>query len=155
MKGKRRAPTFYFIIAAKLLKGIVALALAVGFLKLARQDLPTLFAQLVEGLKLDPENRFLAEISIRLKTVTAASVRAAALGTFLYSMLSLVEGVGLVFRVPWAGWLTIGESAFFIPIEVHELVIHPHWYLAGILAFNVLIVLYLYLNRQRLFRHHH
>ncbi|MGH7976355.1 MAG: DUF2127 domain-containing protein [Limisphaerales bacterium] len=151
---KKRAPTLYLIIVGKLIKGISALALAFGVLKLAKQDLPDLFSRLIEWLKLDPENRFLSEIADKLETITPANVRWVALGTFLYSLFSLVEGVGLIYRVPWACWLTIGESAFFIPIEVRELVRHPNWYIAGVLAFNVLIVWYLYANRQRLFKHH-
>ncbi|HUA69166.1 MAG TPA: DUF2127 domain-containing protein [Candidatus Saccharimonadales bacterium] len=152
---KKRAPTLYLIIAGKLIKGILALALAFGVFKLAKQDLPDLFNQLVNWVHLDPENRFLSEISDRLDEITATNVRWFALGTFLYSLFSLVEGIGLIFRMPWAGWLAIGESAFFIPIEVHELVRHPNWYIAVVLAFNILIVWYLYANRQRLFRHHH
>ena len=38
-----------------------------------------------------------------------------------YSLFSLVEGIGLIFRVSWAGWMAIGESVFFIPIEVYDL----------------------------------
>jgi uncharacterized membrane protein (DUF2068 family) len=152
---KKRAPTLYLIIAGKLLKGVLALLLAFSVLKLADKDLPDLFNQLENWVHLDPENRFLSEISDRLETITAENVRVVALGTFLYSLFSLVEGIGLLFRAPWAGWLAIGESAFFIPIEVRELVRHPHLYIVGVLAFNVLIVWYLYANRQRLFRHRH
>ena len=72
----------------------------------------------------------------------------------IYSLFSLVEGIGLMFRVSWAGWLAIGESAFFIPIEVFELVHHPSWMVAGILGLNIFIVWYLFANRARLFRHH-
>jgi uncharacterized membrane protein (DUF2068 family) len=154
-KAKKRAPTLYLIIAGKLIKGALALALAFGVLKLAKQqDLPDLFARLVTWVHLDPENRFLSDISDRLDQITAANVRIVALGTFIYSLFSLVEGIGLMFRAPWAGWLAIGESAFFIPIEMRELVRHPHWYIVGVLAFNVLIVWYLYANRKWLFRHH-
>jgi uncharacterized membrane protein (DUF2068 family) len=154
-KTEKRAPTLYLIIVGKLVKGALALALAFGVLKLAKQqDLPDLFARLVTWVHLDPENRFLSDISDRLDQITAANVRIVALGTFIYSLFSLVEGFGLIFRAPWAGWLAIGESAFFIPIEVRELVRHPHWYIVGVLAFNVLIVWYLYANRKRLFRYH-
>ena len=128
---KKRAPTLYFIIAAKLVKGTLALALAFGVLKLAKQDLPEMFNHFIEWLKLDPENRFLSDISDRLETITAANVRVVALGTFIYSLFSLVEGVGLIYRAPWAGWMAIGESAFFIPIEVRELVRHPHLLYCG------------------------
>ena len=73
-------------------------------------------------------------------------------GTFIYSLFSLVEGTGLLFRVRWVVWLTIGESAFFVPIEIHELMQHFSWTLTCILVLNVLIIWYLYQNRQRLYR---
>ena len=76
-------------------------------------------------------------------------------GTLCYSLFSLVEGVGLIFRVSWAGWLAIGESAFFIPIEIHELVKNPVLPVFLVLALNVVIVWYLFRNRRWLFRHHH
>jgi uncharacterized membrane protein (DUF2068 family) len=62
--------------------------------------------------------------------------------------------LGLIFRVSWAGWLAIGESAFFIPIEVFELARRPSWMVDVILVLNVVIVWYLFQNRERLFRHH-
>ncbi|MGH7953386.1 MAG: DUF2127 domain-containing protein, partial [Limisphaerales bacterium] len=125
---KRRAPTLYLIIVGKLFKGMAALALAFGVLKLARQNLPDLFARLLDWIHLDPENRFLSDIADKLETITPANVRWVALGTFIYSLFSLVEGIGLIYRVPWACWLTIGESAFFIPIEIRELIHKPHWF---------------------------
>jgi uncharacterized membrane protein (DUF2068 family) len=152
---KKRAPTLYFIIGAKLIKGVLSLLLALGVYKMTGAGLSDLFDRLVHWMHLDPENRFLSEIGDKLDAVTPANVRWVATGTFIYSLFSLVEGIGLIFRVPWAGWLAIGESAFFIPIEVRELVVRPHWFVFGVLAFNVLIVWYLFANRKRLFRHHH
>jgi uncharacterized membrane protein (DUF2068 family) len=89
--------------------------------------------------------------------LTEGKVLAAAMGTFIYSLFSLVEGVGLSFRVTWAGWLAIGESAFFVPIELYELS-RPNkfsWWLSGVLLINILIVSYLFRNRGRLFHHAH
>ena len=74
--------------------------------------------------------------------------------TVLYSLFSLVEGCGLIFRVTWAGWLAIGESMFFIPIEIFELMHHFNWKVLIVLGINIFIFWYLLQNRQRLFRHH-
>jgi len=52
-------------------------------------------------------------------------------------------------------WLAIGESAFFIPVEIFELTDKFTWLMFSILAVNSLIVAYLIANRQKLFRHHH
>jgi uncharacterized membrane protein (DUF2068 family) len=165
---KKRAPTLYLIIAIKLFKGSLALLLAFGVYHLAGQDIGGLYDRLLRFIHLDPENRFLSDIGEKLDTIKPANVRWVATGTFLYSLFSLVEGVGLIFRASWAGWLAIGESAFFIPIEIFEIVHHhemlardliPHpdpnfiWKISGILGVNILIVWYLFQNRARLFRH--
>jgi uncharacterized membrane protein (DUF2068 family) len=152
---KRRAPTLYVIIAGKLIKGTLALALALFIFKLAGRDLSDVFASIVHWFHLDPESRFFSEIGDRLDRVTPANVRWVGVVTVVYSLFSLVEGIGLIYRASWAGWLAIGESAFFIPIEVRELILRPHWFVLGVLAFNVLIVWYLFANRSWLFRHHH
>ena len=156
----KRAPTLYVIIAIKLVKGLVLLLLAFGVYRLSDENLPEVFRQVLMFFHLDPEKKFFADLTERIEMVPEAKMVWLAGGTFIYSLFSLVEGVGLIFRVSWAGWLAIGESAFFIPIEVFELVhrpLAPRPFLAvlGVLALNVFIVWYLFQNRERLFRHHH
>jgi uncharacterized membrane protein (DUF2068 family) len=114
-------------------------------------------------LRFNPERKFWADLAVQIGQLTEAKLLWAAAGTLVYSLFSLVEGVGLMFRVSWAGWMAIGESAFFIPIEIYELVHrtaserprpgHTVTVLV-ILGLNILIVWYLFANRQRLFRHH-
>jgi uncharacterized membrane protein (DUF2068 family) len=164
---KKRAPTLYFIIADKLFKGALSLLLAFGFYKMAGIGLAGLFDQLVLWMHFDPENRFLTDIGNLVDEITPGNMRWVASGTLFYGLLSLVEGLGLIFRAAWASWLAIGESAFFIPIEIYELLHHPlsnharHGFwshhrlgLLVVLACNILIVWYLYANRSRLFSHH-
>jgi uncharacterized membrane protein (DUF2068 family) len=160
---KKRAPTLYFIIATKLLKGLLFVALAIVAYTLSDNDLPAEYQNLLHHMRLNPERRFWADLARQVGQLTEAKVLWAAAGTLVYSMFSLVEGIGLMFRISWAGWLSIGESAFFIPIEIYELVhrgpepVRPgHTLLVLIiLALNILILWYLFQNRHRLFRHHH
>jgi len=166
---KRPAPTLYFIIAVKLIKGAVLILLALGVFSLANRDLSDVFDQFLRWVHLDPERTFFTSIGEWLDTITPTNIRVVASGTFLCGLFLLVEGLGLAFRAKWAIWLAIGESAFFIPIEIFELVhrrpeltgavrpmfTHPKIGLAIVLALNVLIVWYLFKNRERLFRHHH
>ena len=167
---KRRAPTLYFIVAVKLTKGIALVLLALGIFSLANKDLPDLFDQFLRWVHFDPERNFFQGISDWLDTITAANMRVFASGTLLYGLFLLVGGTGLAFRAKWAIWLAIGESAFFIPIEIFELIRrrlpnspdqqrqqlfhHPKIGLLIVLALNILIVWYLLANRKRLFRHH-
>ena len=152
---KQRAPTLYLIIAIKLVKGVLLLLLGLGVYSLSDNNLPDEFRELLRFLHLDPEKKFFAGLAEQIAAVSESKMMWLAGGTVFYSLFSLVEGVGLMFRVSWAGWLAIGESAFFVPIEVYELVRHPVLAVFIVLALNVFIVWYLFQNRHRLFRHHH
>ncbi|TAK93117.1 MAG: DUF2127 domain-containing protein [Verrucomicrobia bacterium] len=152
---KKRAPTLWVIIIIKLLKGSLFVALAIMAYTLSDNDLPADYRQLLLHLKLNPERKFFADLAIKIGNLTEARVLWAAAGTLLYSLFSLVEGVGMMFRAGWAGWLAIGESAFFIPIEVFELIHRPTKLVLVILVLNIFIVWYLFKNRDWLFRHHH
>lgn len=161
---RKRAPTLYAIIALKLLKGLLFVSLAVLAYALSDNDLPAAYRSFLTQLRLNPERQFWADLAVQIGHLTARNVLWTAAGTLIYSMFSLVEGIGLIFRVSWAGWLAIGESAFFIPIEIYELVRqtdpdrvrpgHPVTALI-ILAINIVIVWYLLQNRHRLFHHPH
>jgi uncharacterized membrane protein (DUF2068 family) len=155
---KKRAPTLYAIIGIKLLKGLLFLGLAVIAYALSDNDLPTELHQLLDELGLNPERKFFADLAVRVGRITEANILWVAAGTLVYSLFSLIEGVGLIFRVRWACWMAIGESAFFIPIEMYELVKPSHGsvlMILVILVINIVIVWYLAKNRHRLFHHHH
>ncbi len=152
---KKRAPTLYFIIASKLLKAALFITLAICLYAMSDNDLPAELRSVLHFLRLNPERKFWVALAAAIGRLTEANVLWAAVGTFLYSLFAVVEGVGLMFRVSWAGWLAIGESAFFVPIEIFELVHRFTWTVFGILAFNVFIVWYLFEYRHRLFHHHH
>ena len=161
---KKRAPTLYAIIVIKLLKGLLFVTLAFMAYTLSDNDLPAEYRHLLTHLRVNPERRFWVDLAVQVGQLSEANVLWAAAGTLVYSLFSLVEGVGLMFRVSWAGWLAIGESAFFIPIEIYDLVQQaaPDRPRPGhtvtvliILVLNIFIVWYLLQNRHRLFRHHH
>ena len=161
---KRPAPTLYVIIAIKLLKGLLFASLALVMYTLSDNDLPAELTNFLHHLRLNPERKFWADLAKQVGELTEVNLLWAAAGTLVYSLFSLVEGFGMMFRVSWACWLAIGESAFFIPIEIYELLHrhtrdpahsgHPVTVLI-ILVANIVIVLYLFQNRGRLFRHHH
>jgi uncharacterized membrane protein (DUF2068 family) len=156
----KRAPTLYLIITIKAMKGVGLLLLALGFYKLRNENLPEVFDNFLRWLHLDPERKFFATIGDRLENVTPQNVRTATWGTLAYGVLLLTEAVGLAFRAGWAVWLAVGQSAFFIPIEIRELIIHPNasktfFSVVLLLCLNILIVWYLYVNRHRLIKHHH
>jgi uncharacterized membrane protein (DUF2068 family) len=149
--SRRRAPTLYAIIAIKLTKGLMLLLLALGVYSLAGADLAGIYKAVLEWINVDPERQFCVALAKKISTVTPTNVYWVAIGAALYSAFSLVEGFGLLLRVAWAGWLVAAESAFFIPIEVYDLLGGFSTVVFVILVINVGIVWYLLRNRQRLF----
>ena len=150
---KKRAPTLYAIIAIKLVKGVIFLLIGLGVYTLSDNNLPDEFREVLRFFHFDPEKAFFAELGEKISRITPANVIWVARGTVLYSLFSLVEGTGLLFRISWAGQLAIGESLFFIPIEIYELMRHFSIPVLVVLGINVWIVWYLFQNRKRLFRH--
>ena len=61
--ARKRAPTLYFIVAIKLIKGVLLLLLALSIFFAAEKDLPDLFNQFLGWVHLDPERRFFAAIA--------------------------------------------------------------------------------------------
>jgi uncharacterized membrane protein (DUF2068 family) len=156
----KRAPTLYAIIFFKLTKGILFLFFGLVLYFQANRDLPQEYADLLkkpifQNLRIHPENRLVQHIAEQIADLTQARIRIAALGTMAWSLFPLIEGIGLLFRAGWAGWLAIGESAFFVPIEFYELAKQFSWYMVVLTIANILIVWYLYAYREQLFHHHH
>jgi uncharacterized membrane protein (DUF2068 family) len=152
---KPRAPALYSIIVIKLIKGLIFLTVAWVAYALSDNDLPAEFRNLLHWLRLNPERQFFTFLAVQIGKITEANVLWVAAGTLFYSLFSLVEGIGLMFRVSWASWMAIGESALFIPVEILELVHKFSWTVSVILILNLFIFWYLLLNRKRLFHKVH
>jgi uncharacterized membrane protein (DUF2068 family) len=160
----KRSPALLVIILFKMIKGALFLTFAIVLYCQASHDLPQEWQDLLqkpvvehifERLRIHPENKFFQHIAEQIENVTERQIRVTALGTLLFSLFPLVEGIGMLYRAGWAGWLAIGESAFFVPIEMYELARRFSLYMLLVMIVNILIVSYLYANRQAFFHHHH
>lgn len=161
---RKRAPTLYGIILFKLVKGLLLLGVAIAAYSISDKNLPDEYHGLLrrlqpvlELMRVHPANKFFAHIAEQIGELKESNILWAAAGTLFYSSFSLLEGLGLLFRISWAGWLALGESAFFVPIELYELTRRTKfsWWLVVVLVTNIIIVWYLFRNRHRLFLRHH
>lgn len=144
----------YTVIAYKLGKGLLLLAAALGIYSLLGDDLAAGFEKLLIVLRQNPERDFWMAVTAKLEALTPGGIRSLASGTLLYAVLLFVESLGLFWRCWWAVWLAISETAFFIPIEVLELLKGFRIGIGILLIANALVVWYLARNRERLFGHH-
>jgi uncharacterized membrane protein (DUF2068 family) len=156
---RKRAPTLYAIIVFKVGKGFLFFLLGVFLYFQADRDLPQEYADLLkkpifQELRIHPENKLVQHIADKIADLTETKIKLTGIGTALWALFPLTEGIGLIFRASWAGWLAIGESAFFVPIELYELARRFSWFVVAFTIANIIVVWYLYANREQLFHHH-
>jgi uncharacterized membrane protein (DUF2068 family) len=141
---QKRGPLGLTLIALfKLFKGLAFLILAIGLLRLLHRDIQAAVTHWIEVFRMDPDNRYLHGMLVRIFRVTPKQLRELSAGTFVYSGIFLTEGVGLLKRKHWAEYLTVISTALFIPLECYELWERHTWPRAAILAINILTVWYL------------
>ncbi len=133
----------------KLLKGVALLIAGFGLVRLLHRDVAAVVQHWIEVLRVDPDNRFIHRIILRIFNVTPKQLRALSAGTFIYSGIFLTEGSGLLARKHWAEYMTLISTGLFIPLEVYEIYRHFTWLKLGVTAVNALIVWYLAVRVKR------
>jgi uncharacterized membrane protein (DUF2068 family) len=127
----------------KWFKGLVLLLVGIGFLKLLHHDVEAYVENLLNQLRVDPDNHYLGALLAKLNLLDDKKIKALSGLTFAYSALFLVEGTGLFFEKRWAEYLTIVATVSFVPVEIYELLKAPSLLKCAALAINVAIAIFL------------
>lgn len=127
----------------KLVKAALLIAAGVGAIKLLHKDLGETVMHWVRALRVDPDNRYVHGILVRIFRVTPKQLKELSVGTFFYAGLFLTEGLGLLLQKHWAEYFTIVTTGLFIPLELYELARHFTITKLIVTVVNVLIVWYL------------
>jgi uncharacterized membrane protein (DUF2068 family) len=127
----------------KLFKALLLIAVGVGAIKLLHKDLAGSVTHWVQVLRVDPDNRFIHGLLVRIFRVTPKQLKELSVGTLIYAGLFATEGIGLLLRRYWAEYLTLITTGAFIPLEIYELAQHFTVTKLVVTVINVLIVWYL------------
>lgn len=138
-----------WIGAYKLVKGAMALFMALVVLRWTHRDLPEVAAQWMERLHITAHSALGHFISEKVIQIHTRSLRTVAVILFVYVVIAAAEGVGLIMRKTWAEWLTIVTTAGLIPVELYEFFRHFTWVRLTILLLNVGVVIYLVVRLKR------
>ncbi len=140
----RSGKPLQLIAAFKLLKAGVLLASLAALLKLVQLGDPahTLIAWAMR-LHVDPENRYLHMLLAKIVDLGGHQLEVIAAGTVVYAALFAAEGVGLLFKRTWAAYLTIAETAGFVPVELYEIIERGGAVRYGVLLVNIAVIIYL------------
>jgi uncharacterized membrane protein (DUF2068 family) len=140
-EGRDRWITVIAIL--KLIKGVMLFFLALGVFKLVRGDLETNLENFAGYLNIDPNNHYFQKIFSKMTNMSPNTIKAWGIGTFFYSLLFLIEGVGLLLQKRWAEYFTVFVTGSFVPLEVYELIKKFSAIKVLVLISNVAIVFYL------------
>ena len=127
----------------KLSKAVFFVSIGAGALHLVHRNLGDLVMRLIDSLPIDPEGRVVSIIMDKADLIDAHDLRRIGAGAFIYALLCLIEGTGLLMRRTWAEYFTTVLTALGLPVEGFEIVRHFTWFKVGALAMNLLILLYL------------
>lgn len=144
MPGTKSHSRGLLLIAAfKLFKGFTLLAVAIGALHLLHRDVAGVADQWVNAFRVDPHNRYIHWLLMKLSSVDDRKLRELSVGTFIYAALFLTEGTGLAFRKRWAEYFTTITTASFLPLEIYELIHHATLAKGVALVLNIAVLVYL------------
>jgi uncharacterized membrane protein (DUF2068 family) len=126
------------------------LALGLGLLRLFHADVRERLEPIARGLRLDPENRVIHRLIVGLANIDRKRLEIIEAGTFVYAILHLVEGIGILRGKRWGGWLIILATSSLVPLECYELAQRFKLTRLLVLIFNLALVIYLIQRRDQL-----
>jgi uncharacterized membrane protein (DUF2068 family) len=107
------------IAVFKLLKAGILLASLATLFKLVHHGDPThTVIAWAMRLHVDRDNRYLAIVLDKILDLNGPQLKIIAAGTVIYAALFAAEGVGLLFEMTWVEYLTLVETAGFVPMEL-------------------------------------
>jgi len=117
--------------------------LGVGMLKLVNKDVDEVFLAVISKLHIDAEHQFIQNILTQLSLIDNHTLHELSVVSFVFALLLFIESFGLLWEKVWAEFLTVAETALFIPFELYEIIRHATSTKFIIVAINTAIVIYL------------
>ena len=147
--GNSRYGLVRLIGAFKLVKATLLIALGVGGLVSAPEDVAAFARHAVRWMGAFPGHRLVGHAIGKIAALDDATAEKFVVVALAYAAVFVVEGIGLLCKKRWAEWMTVGVTGSFVPIEVYEMARH---FTAGkvvALILNVAIVIYLVWHRMK------
>ncbi|MHB8508173.1 MAG: DUF2127 domain-containing protein [Candidatus Dormibacteria bacterium] len=151
MRMEHRGWVIWYLIIEKALQGLLFFGIGVWVL-ISRHRIPHESLHLIDRFDLD-EGRNLVRVAAftllkDVATMKSSGIIIFGIGSLLHASLETLESIGLLMRRRWAEYLVVLATGFLIPLEVFELFRRATPFRVSILAFNVLICIYLVRQKQ-------
>ncbi len=124
-------------------KGLLALAAALGILSLRHTDLHAATDAFLLRHGINPERHYTRLFIESVAGATNHHASQIAMVAFAYALVRLVEGYGLWQGKHWAEWFAVISAGIYLPLEFRHFAHHATLLNAGVICFNMVLILYL------------
>jgi uncharacterized membrane protein (DUF2068 family) len=127
----------------KLAKAALLLAVGVAAFRLVHTNIEGLLESWVPRIGLAPGGRYVGRVLVEAAALTPNRIKDVGVGSFIYAILFLTEGIGLWMLKRWAEWMTIVITSSLLPVEIWEIGRRPNVGKVLVLVINLALVGYL------------
>ena len=141
--GKTHSRGLHVVALFEGAKGLLVLVVGCGLLSFIHKDVHEAATRLVEHIHLNPASHYPRVFLDLTERITDTRLWGLAVAAALYSVVRMVEAVGLWLRKSWAEWFAVLTGGIYIPIEIFEVVRGGTWPKVTVLVINLGVVSYL------------
>jgi uncharacterized membrane protein (DUF2068 family) len=125
-------------------KAAMVLLLGCGVFHLMHENLDEVAKHIVQVLHVNPEGN-LSNLFFELASYAASDLNlwVLALGTLVYTSVTLTEAYGLWREREWAQWFSLLSTASYLPPELYWMLRDPSWFKCAVLVINIVIFLFM------------
>lgn len=124
-------------------KGLLVLAVGFELLSFIHKDIHEAAVRLVEHLHFNPASHYPRIFLDLTERMNDARLWSMAVAAAMYSVVRMVEAVGLWLRKAWAEWFAVLTGGMYIPVEIFEVARRATWPRVTVLVVNLAVVSYL------------
>jgi uncharacterized membrane protein (DUF2068 family) len=127
----------------KLSKAIFFTAVGAGALDLMNKNISDVVMRVIDALRIDPERHFVGIVMGHVGLIDSHQLKRAGILSFMYAVVCVVEGTGLMLEKRWAEYFTVTLTSLGLPWEVYELFHRYSHYKVALMVINVVVLIYL------------
>jgi uncharacterized membrane protein (DUF2068 family) len=124
-------------------KGLLVLLVGFELLTYIHKDIHDAALRLVEHFHLNPASHYPRIFLDLTERINDTKLWSMAIAAMMYSVVRMIEAVGLWLRKAWAEWFAVLTGGMYIPIEIYEVAHRVTWPRVTVLVVNLGIVSYL------------
>jgi uncharacterized membrane protein (DUF2068 family) len=124
-------------------KGLLVLVAGFGLLSFIHKDIHEAAMRLVEHFHLNPASHYPRIFLDLTERMNDNQLWGMALAAATYSVVRVIEAVGLWLKKSWAEWFAVLTGGIYIPIEIFEVARGVTWPRVTVLVVNLGVVSYL------------